>query len=188
MAWIRYSDGLLLDPIIEGPPEALVVLLHDSGDVAKTLSPVAAEWAMAIPRTAIMVPEGAEQHDPPPTEAHSQTKMSSGDHDTAELDCAARRLEPLIARQLHACRLDASRAILAGFGYGGTLALHIGLRRSPNYAGILAFAGKPGGTLVTSLVGHGIDARGVLLAGPTTSDEAIRHGGAYLAELVATAR
>ncbi|MET1029111.1 MAG: hypothetical protein ABWY00_18220, partial [Dongiaceae bacterium] len=46
---------------------------------------------------------------------------------------------------------------------------------------------------VMSLVSRGVDARGVVLSGPMLpgailSEEAIRHGGAYLVELVATAQ
>jgi hypothetical protein len=42
--------------------------------------------------------------------------------------------------------------------------------------------------LVAQLTTRGIDARGILLGGSALSDEAIRHGGAYLVELVATAQ
>jgi pimeloyl-ACP methyl ester carboxylesterase len=118
---------------------------------------------------------------------------------------------------LRAYRLDASRLVLVGFGYGGTLALHLVLRHGWRCAGVLAFAAKlarplprlisvrqkgrligrlgdddvgPGSLreIVTPLSACGIDARAVLLAGSALSDEAVRHGGAYLVELVATAQ
>jgi len=41
---------------------------------------------------------------------------------------------------------------------------------------------------VAWLTARGLDTRGVVLAGSPMSDEAIRHGGAYLVELVATAQ
>jgi hypothetical protein len=41
---------------------------------------------------------------------------------------------------------------------------------------------------VALLTARGIDTRGVLLSGSGLSQEAIRHGGAYLVELVATAQ
>jgi len=41
---------------------------------------------------------------------------------------------------------------------------------------------------VALLAARGIDARGVMLVGSVLSEEAIRHGGAYLVELVATAQ
>jgi len=42
--------------------------------------------------------------------------------------------------------------------------------------------------LASILVDRGIDVRRVRLGGPMLSDEAIRHGALYLAELVATAQ
>ena len=42
--------------------------------------------------------------------------------------------------------------------------------------------------LVAQLGARGIDTRGVLLAGSMLSEPAIRHGGAYLVELVASAQ
>jgi hypothetical protein len=42
--------------------------------------------------------------------------------------------------------------------------------------------------VVASLTARGIDTRGVLLGGSILSDEAIRHGGAYLVELIANAQ
>jgi predicted esterase len=124
---------------------------------------------------------------------------------------------PLLEQQLRACRLDASRLVLAGFGYGGTLALHMLRRKAWRCAGVLAFAARmtrplprilridrkvrliecvedpevSHGSLrdaVALLAARGIDARGVMLVGSVLSEEAIRHGGAYLVELVATAQ
>ena len=106
---------------------------------------------------------------------------------------------------------------MVGFGLGGTLALHMVLHGAQSCAGVLAFAaqlvrplprilrvdrkirlvacaedGDAGHgrlrDLVASLTAHGIDARGVVLAGPVLSDAAVRHGGDYLVELVATAQ
>jgi len=105
---------------------------------------------------------------------------------------------------------------LVGIGYGGTLALRL-LLRGWSCAGVLTFSGRlarplprilridckvrlidcvtdvqadPGSLRddVASLTVRGIDARGVLLSSSPLSDEAIRHGGAYLVELVATAQ
>jgi pimeloyl-ACP methyl ester carboxylesterase len=212
MTWVQFSHGLRLDPIAKGSPEALVVLLHDVGDSAATLIPVAARWATSVPTTAFIALEGIEQPDPRQTMPHLDVAAGS-----TALDRAARHLEPQLEQQLRFYRLDARRLVLAGFGYGGTLALHMLLRHGWSCAGILAFAAKVTrplprilkadykirliervgaghvghGTLrdvVALLTARGIDTRGVLLAGPTLSDEAIRHGGAYLVELVATAQ
>jgi phospholipase/carboxylesterase len=218
MAWIRFSDGFRLDPIVEGLPEALVVLLHDFGASASALIPIAERWAAMVPTTSFVALDGIEQPDRPSSglSPHAAPGPDVGDG-AAVLDRAAPRLELLLDQQLRAYQLRPGRLVLAGFGYGGTLALHMLLRRGLHCAGILAFAAKPmpplsqnfnadckvrlihsmkdhhlGGSsigeAVALLVACGIDARGVLLAGSVPSDEAVRHGGAYLVELVANAQ
>jgi predicted esterase len=215
MTWMQFSHGLRLDPIAKGSPEALVILLHDLGASAATLTPIAARWATSVPTTAFIALDGIEQLDPSSSGLPPHTIDPSAE--PTVLDRAARHLEPLLEHQLGSCRLDASRLVLVGFGHGGTLALHVLLRQGWSCAGVLAFAAKLTRPLPRILrvgykvrlmecvgdghVGHsslrdvvalltarGIDTRGVSLAGSALSDEAIRHGGAYLVELVATAQ
>jgi hypothetical protein len=207
MSWKQFSHGFRLDPIDKGPPEALVVLLHALGATAATLTSVSTHWAAAVPTTSFAALNGTEQLDPP---SYSSLKPKV-------LDSAARHLKPLVEQQLRTCRLDASRLVLAGFGYGGTLALHMLLRQGWSCAGVLAFKSEPLKALpriiridgkvrliecvrepdighsalrdfVALLIARGIDARGVLLVGSILSEEAVRHGGAYLVELVGTAQ
>jgi pimeloyl-ACP methyl ester carboxylesterase len=211
MSWVQFSDGFRLDPVERQPPEALVVLLHDVGGSAAALSPIAARWAPAVPTTAFIALDGLDQVDRPSSDPLDLTA------DSTALDCATQRLEPLLERQLRFYRLDASWLVLAGFGYGGTIALHTVLRKGWSCAGLLAFTAKlirplprllrigckvrliesaaPGSDTnnnlrddVALLTARGIDARGVLLGGSAFSDETIRYGGAYLVELVATAQ
>jgi predicted esterase len=218
MTWMRFSHGLRLDSVAKRSPEALVVLLPDVGNSAATLSPIAARWAKTVPTTAFIALDGVEQRDPPSSGLPSHSMLDlDGRAEPTMLDRAARHLGPLLEQQLRSCRLDASRLVLAGFGYGGTLALYMLLRQGWNCAGVLAVAAKlmrplprilrvdrkirliecmgdrhiDHSTLrdvVALLTTRGIDTRGVLLAGSPISDEAIRHGGAYLVELVATAQ
>jgi predicted esterase len=217
--WTPFSHGLRLDPIGRGSPAALVALLSDLGASAASLAPIAARWAASVPTTAFVALEAIEPFVSSSDGLAPRMPDRVGDaepEDPVMLDRAARRLEPLLERQLRAYRLDASRLVLVGFGYGGTLALHLVLRQGWRCAGVLAFAAKlvrplprlisvrhkvrligrlgdddvgPGSLreIVAPLSAYGIDARGVLLAGSALSDEAVRHGGAYLVELVATA-
>jgi predicted esterase len=214
MTWMQFPHGLRLDPIAKESPEALVVVLHDVGDSAATLTPIAARWAATVPTTAFIALDGIERLDPSSGDLPRHTVASS---DPTVLDRAAGHLVPLLEQQLRACRLDASRLVLAGFGYGGTLALHLLLRQGWHCAGVLAFAARltrplprilrvdrkvrlieyvddpqvSHGSLrdaVALLAARGIDTRGVLLVGSVLSEESIRHGGAYLVELVATAQ
>jgi predicted esterase len=215
MSWMQFPHGLQLDPIAEGSPEALVVLLHDLGASATELTSIAARWAPTVPTTAFTALDGID----PLTCGLPPTVISDLDADTepAVLDRATRHLAPLLEHQLRSCRLATSRLVLVGFGYGGTLALHLLLREGWGCAGVLAFAAKLTRPLprfleadykvrliecmgdghvdqsslrdiVTLLTARGIDTRGISLAGSVFSDEAIRHGAAYLVELVATAQ
>jgi predicted esterase len=218
MTWVQVSHGFRLNPPAVRSPEALVVLLSGFGAFAATLTPVASRWATTVPTTAFVALDGIEQFDQPSRRLPSHTMLDLDDSaEPTMLDRPTRHLESLIERQLRSCRLDASRLVLVGFGHGGTLALHMVLGQGWSCAGVLAFSARlmrplprirrvdhkvrliecvrdrhiGHGSLradVALLTARGIDTRGVLLAGSALSDEAIRHGGAYLVELVATAQ
>src|SRR5258707_3025941 len=112
MSWKRFSHGFRLDPIAKGSPEALVVLLHDLGPSAATLTPVAARWAPTVPTTAFVTLDGVEQLDLPSRGLPPQTIVDlNGGPDSAVLDRMARRLEALFDQQLRTFRLDASRQV-----------------------------------------------------------------------------
>jgi predicted esterase len=213
MSWMSFGRRPRRDPIV---PEALVVLLHDLGASAATLTPIAARWSATVPTTAFIAIDGIEQ-------LHVRAcdlplaAGASAESEPMLLDRAACNLEALLEHQLRSRRLDGNRLVLAGFGHGGTLALHLLLHRSWRCAGILAFAPQMVRPLprilridckvrlidcvadgqtdhsslrddVALLSARGIDTRGVLLSGAPLSEETIRHGGAYLVELVATAQ
>jgi len=211
MSWVRFREGLQLDPVAQGPPEALVVLLHDGDASAAPLTAIAQRWAPTVPRAAFTILDRLD-----PVDGQSGNPIDISTEWTA-LDRAARHLAPRLEQQLHFYRLDASHLVLVGFGYGGRLALHMVLHQRWSCAGVLAFTARPilplpralrigrkvrliesvaAGPVVRSalrdvvaqLAARGIDTRGVLLVGSTLSDEVTRHGGAYLVELVPTAQ
>ena len=214
MTRTQFSQGLHLDPIASGSPEALVVMLADRGSSAAPLKPVATRWARTVPTTVFIALDGIEQLEPVSFD-HPEHARLDGHAEFTLIDPAARNLESDLERQLRSLRLNPSRLVLVGFGFGGTLALHMVLHQGWSCAGVLTFAAKlirplprVVGTVnkvrligcvgdvghssmrddVTLLTQRGIDTRGVLLSGSALSDEAIRHGGAYLVELVATAQ
>lgn len=217
MSWMSFTRRLGRERIAKRSPEALVVLLHDLGASAVTLTSIAARWSVTVPATAFIALDGIEQLDvrscDPPRAAPGANAATA----PTLLDRAAHNLTALLDYQLRSRRLDGTRLVLVGFGYGGTLALHLSLHRSWRCAGILAIAAQLVSPLprilridckvrlidcvanaqtghsslrddVALLTGRGIDARGVVLSGSPLSDEAVRHGGAYLVELVATAQ
>ena len=134
-----------------------------------------------------------------------------------EIESGMRDLEPVLQRLLRIAAVGSSRLVLVGLGTAGSLALQIVLRLSWNCAGVLAIgaslrqplpdlmgieqkirliqcapseqAGFPGlRDEVAALARRGVDARGATVSGSALSDEAIRHAGAYLVELVANAQ
>ena len=212
MGWIRFSRGHRLDPIAGGPPKAIAVLLHDFDGSAETMLAVAGRWATTVPTTAFVAFDSIRRLDPPACGRrwHTMLDLDAG-AEPVVLDRIVRHLEPLLAE------LDSSRLVLVGFRQGGTVALHLVLRHGWSCAGVLAYSPRLTRTLprmirvdakirliesvesrhvghadlrdaVAALAARGVDARGVLLAGSTLSDEAVRHGGAYLVELIATAQ
>jgi predicted esterase len=217
MSWIRFSDGFRLNPIAGGSPEALVVILHDLGASAPVLTSIVARWAAAVPTTSFILLDGIEQLGLLSRGLAPHMNLHFDGAEPTRLDRAALRLESLFDEQLCSHGFDTSRVVLVGLGFGGALALHMVLNHGWGCAGVLAFVAKPTRPLprllrvdpkvrlikclgdghldntslhdvVASLSARGIDTRGVLLGGSTQSDEAVRHGGAYLVELVANAQ
>ena len=86
MRWVQFSHGLRLEPIAKGPPEVLVVLLHDLG--VETLTPIAARWASTVPTTAFVVLDGSEQRDLPLCDLGAPGDGETG-ADPTPLDVAA---------------------------------------------------------------------------------------------------
>jgi pimeloyl-ACP methyl ester carboxylesterase len=217
MSWISFTPHLRRFHVAEEPPEALVILLHDLGAAPATMAPVAARWSSAVRKTTFMalgevdlLDRGCREH------RVEVTPAANAGVEPTVLDRASQHLETLVRHQLKLHRLEADQLVLVGFGYGGTLALHLLLRRGFGCAGILAIGAELATPLprvlridckirlidvATDRIDHGrlrhvvarfnsrcIDARGVLLAGPLISDNVVRHGTAYLVELVATAQ
>ena len=216
MTWTKAFPGFRLDPIAEGAPDALVVLLHEPAATDATLTNVASCWAPMMPTTAFIAVErnGAFAL---PDDGFDSSAGTDPRAQLITLDHAARRLETLIRQHARTFGIEARRLVLAGFGSGGTLALWLSMREAWHGAGVLAIgarlalpfpqpradAGKirlieclPGKSGSSSALpdavalfrARGIDVRGAVLTASCLSDDAARHGGAYLAELVATAQ
>jgi hypothetical protein len=204
MNWTENAQDLLIGPAAGGVPEVLAVLLHDRVVARQTARGVAARWAAGVPSTAFLIPACCD---------YGEFRAVP---DAAVLDAEARRLMPLIVQYLYAYHLDARRLVLIGCGLGGTLALYLGLRRGLAQAGLLAFAAgltdalcptgrttgkvriiacadtrEPAlsrlGPFMDQLNRRGINVRGVAMDRRSERQAMLRLGGAYLAELVATA-
>jgi predicted esterase len=217
MPGAQFSRGFRLNPVAKGSPKALVAVLWDPGTSIETVAAVAARWAVSVPTAAFVALDGIRQIEPTSDVVRNAVADPGRGAEPELLERAARSIAPLVAQELRARRLDASQSVLVGFGAGGSLALHLVLNQGWSSAGVLAFAatlinppprtmrrnskirlidsvGSSSGAhagardLASVLVDRGIDFRRARLGGPMLSEEAIRHGALYLAELVATAQ
>jgi hypothetical protein len=197
---MQFTTAFRLDPIIMGPPRAGVILAYES----TPLKPVAARWAVRVPAAAFI---GLQC-------ANDTAFTVSRESESALLARAARALESMFEHQAQSLRLNGSQLVVVGFGNAGTVALHLVLHQGWSCAGVLTFGAKVLRPLprrvsnlhkvrlighakdarptslrddVALLIARGIDARGVL-ASVLSTQEALRHGAAYLVELVATAQ
>ena len=190
-------------------PEALVVLLHDETYSSAQMNLVAERWATSLPEAAFEAFETSDL-------GVAKSDAANGELD-GEFESGMRDLEPILQSLLRMRRLDPSRLVLIGFGTAGSLSLHVALRLRWNCAGVLAIGASLGQPLpepmwidqkirliqcasggqggfsglrdeVASLAQRGLDARGAAVTGSALSDEAVRHAGAYLVELVANAQ
>lgn len=211
MALLRFSHWIKADEPLNGAPEALVVLLQESAYPSVQMKSVTARWAATVPSAAFAVLCVSDYSSRP-----LATNEAGPSTERDRLESAAKELKKFIDDQLSARRFQADRLVLAGFGQGGSIALHLLLQQGANCVGVLALdarfirpisrmkrvdykirlielsdrgAAHAGlRDFVEVLTGLGIDGRGIRLPGCATSEVAIRHGGAYLAELVATAQ
>jgi predicted esterase len=213
----QFTEGFQLSPIAKGSPKALILLLRDPAISIETLTSVAERWAVSVPAAAFVALEAIERVGQTSDIVRNTIVDSGSSAEPETLGLAARGLARVVAQELRARRLDASQLVLVGFGSGGTLALRLVLHQGWSCAGVLAFAptlinppprtvrrnhkirlidsaGSSSGAhagardVASILVDRGIDVRRVRLGEPMLSEEAIRHGALYLAELVATAQ
>ncbi|MDB5364146.1 MAG: phospholipase/Carboxylesterase [Rhodospirillales bacterium] len=202
----------------QAPPEALVVALHDYGDHGAEVRPVIESWMKHVPRTYFIAPDA-----PVSLSDHSDRRAWYGQADAdaappdGALDLAAAALEHMLLARLRRINLSPGRLVLAGFGQGAVVALHLALVRAQlDCAGILACSATPLPSIDVPPRARGVKVRlirarqvgmppehslggmirelmaqGVDARGSLLESgaphEAIRLGASYLSELVAAA-
>ncbi len=125
-----------------GAPKSLVILCHGYGSNGDDLIGLAPHWAFALPDTAFVAPNAPEGV-PGMAGAYQWFGVSSLDPkimaDGANI--AGPMLDAFIDEELARTGLGADRLALVGFSQGTMLALHVGLRRKEQIAGILGYSG-----------------------------------------------
>jgi phospholipase/carboxylesterase len=137
-------EGPALAPLSCGKAVWLIVLLHGLGADGNDLIDMAINWqpdpnmlkaefvALHAPFPCDSVPQGRQWFS---VQDRSPEKMLAGLREAADI------LNPALDAMLEKRRLDDSHLALVGFSQGAMLALHAGLRRPKQMAGIVAFSG-----------------------------------------------
>jgi phospholipase/carboxylesterase len=137
-----FIDGPRMGPARGGRPDALVILLHGYGSNGADLISLAPYWAPLLPGAAFVAPNAIEPVPEAPG-GYQWFPISQLDPRLMEqgVRMAAPSVDRFIDRELERAGLDASRLLLVGFSQGAMMALHVGLRRQRQLAGILGFSG-----------------------------------------------
>jgi phospholipase/carboxylesterase len=129
-----------------GPPgsnaSALVILLHGYGSngadlisLAPMLQKVMPDAAFVAPNAPVRCPGMPDGYQWWPIQSFSLSERLAG------AVAAAPVLDAFISAELSRHRLSEERLLLVGFSQGTMIALHVGLRRQNQIAGIIGFSG-----------------------------------------------
>jgi phospholipase/carboxylesterase len=137
-----FLDGPRMPPARGGKPDALVILLHGYGSNGADLISLAPYWAKALPGVAFVSPNAIE----PMREAPGGFQwfpLTTPDPHMLEqgVRSAAQSVDRFIDRELEKYGLPPERLALVGFSQGTMMALHVGVRREKQIAGILGYSG-----------------------------------------------
>jgi phospholipase/carboxylesterase len=137
-----FLDGPRMPPARGGKPDALVILLHGYGSNGADLISLAPYWKQALPGAAFVSPNGI-QPVPQAPGGYQWFPISNLEPHLMEqgVRSAAQSVDRFIDRELERYGLDPGRLALVGFSQGTMMALHVGLRRQRQIAGILGFSG-----------------------------------------------
>ena len=144
------------------PATAAVVLLHGYGSSGNDLIGLAPFFAQIVPESVFYSPNAPESWEGGMSGAYQWFGLSDFDPDLVRRDPkrmgatfngmiegarkAAPALNDYLDQILDHHNLEARRMVLLGFSQGTMMALHVGLRRKEQLAGILGFSGALVGT------------------------------------------
>lgn len=137
-----FLDGPRMPAARGGKPDSLVAFLHGYGSNGADLIALAPYWAKALPGTAFVSPNAIEPAPQAPG-GYQWFAIANLDPHLMEKGVrqAAQSVDRFIDRELDRYGLDPRRLALVGFSQGTMLALHVGLRRERQLAGILGYSG-----------------------------------------------
>lgn len=135
-------DGPRIAPAAGGTATSLVVFLHGYGADGNDLIGLGREWGPSLPHTAFVSPNAPELCPGTPMGRQWFALTMRDPQEFARGVAKARpSLDEFLNAELERNGLDESACVLVGFSQGTMLALHVGLQRGRQLAGILGYSG-----------------------------------------------
>ncbi len=139
-------SGPSLPPADGGPPRKLVILLHGVGADGNDLIGLAPYFQHILPDALFVSPNAPYAFDMAPF-GYQWFSLQDLQPDTRlrGTQAAAPILDAYIDSLLTAHGLSEDKLVLVGFSQGAMMALHVGLRRTTQLAGIVSYSGMLAG-------------------------------------------
>lgn len=135
-------NGPTLAPASGAAPERIVILLHGVGSDGNDLIALAPYFQRVLPDALFISPNAPHAFDMAPVGHQWFSIQDFGAESRLEgARSAAPILDAFIDAQIEEHGLSADRLALMGFSQGTMMALHVGLRRERQVAGILGYSG-----------------------------------------------
>jgi phospholipase/carboxylesterase len=135
----KITNGSSRQPSSGGAPRQIVLLLHGYGSNGEDLISLAAHWQHLLPDALFLAPNAPQRcgfgYQWWALNAFSPKALAAG------AVSAAPAIDAFIDRKLEQYGLTESDLALVGFSQGTMMALHVGLRRGRQIAGILGYSG-----------------------------------------------
>lgn len=137
----KIVNGSSLQPLSGAAPRQIVLLLHGYGSNGADLISLAPHWRQALPDALFLAPNAPQRCGPGagyqwwPLSTFTPQALASG------AATAAPAIDAFIDRKLAQYGLTAADLAIVGFSQGTMMALHVGLRRKHEVAGIVGYSG-----------------------------------------------
>ena len=137
----KITNGSSLQPLSGAAPSQIVLLLHGYGSNGADLISLASNWQHLLPDALFLAPNAPQSfgfgggYQWWPLSALSPQALAAG------AASAAPAIDAFIDRKLDQYGLTEADLALVGFSQGTMMALHVGLRRARQVAGILGYSG-----------------------------------------------
>jgi phospholipase/carboxylesterase len=137
----KIVNGSSLAPASGVPPKQIVLLLHGYGSNGADLISLAHHWQAALPYALFLAPNAPLRlsmgggHQWWPLTSSAPSALAEG------AARAAPAIDAFIDRKLRQYALTDAQLAIVGFSQGTMMALHVGLRRGQQIAGIVGYSG-----------------------------------------------